>query len=517
MPRSPESAVAESGVPLTVREDHSVLAGGKNPEQDTYTLRFPQGVGRLSGLQMEVLPDESLPSKGPGRAGNGNFVLTEILARIEGGGNEPRPVRLLEPRATLEQASLAEKHPDGRWTASSAVDGDVRDPAIGWAILPEAGKPQRLRLTVGGQEILRTNEILVLELRQRHGSGHNLGKFRIQTTDDPLVASGSLQPLPPPAVAEALKEPAATQGAETRTTLWNAYRDAGPELAPLRERLARAREAKNAYEATLPRTLVTVRSDKPRVVRVLPRGNWMIETGEVVSPALPGYLAPADTGVGRPLTRLDLADWLVSDTNPLTARVVMNRVWRQFFGVGLSKVVEDFGAQGEPPSHPELLDWLACEFRNSGWDLKHMVRLLVLSGTYRQESRASPDLLARDPENRLLARQGRWRLEAELVRDQALSLAGLLAPDIGGPSARPYQPEGYWENLNFPVRGYDASPGDRQYRRGLYTWWQRSYVHPSMLAFDAPTREECAAERSRSNIPQQALVLLNDPTYVEAS
>jgi hypothetical protein len=197
--------------------------------------------------------------------------------------------------------------------------------------------------------------------------------------------------------------------------------------------------------------------------------------------------------------------------------VVMNRLWRQFFGMGLSKVADDFGAQGEPPPNQPLLDWLACEFMDSGWDIKHMVRLIVQSETYRQASAAPGELLARDPENRLIARQGRWRIEAELVRDNALTLAGLLVPVIGGPSAKPYQPAGYWENLNFPERTYDASRGGDQYRRGLYTWWQRSYVHPGLLAFDAPTREECAAERNRSNIPQQALVLLNDPIYVEAA
>jgi hypothetical protein len=242
----------------------------------------------------------------------------------------------------------------------------------------------------------------------------------------------------------------------------------------------------------------------------------MVETGEIVEPALPGYLAapPAD---GKRLTRLDLAEWLVCRTNPLTARVVMNRLWKQFFGIALSKVVDDLGAQGEPPVNPALLDWLACEFRDSGWDMKHMVRLLVTSQAYRQASIASKALQARDPENREIARQSRWRLEAELVRDNALSIAGLLVPRIGGPSVRPYQPDGYWENLNFPVRNYEASEGEDQYRRGVYTWWQRSFLHPSLLAFDAPPREECTADRTRSNIPQQALALLNDPTYVEAA
>jgi hypothetical protein len=215
---------------------------------------------------------------------------------------------------------------------------------------------------------------------------------------------------------------------------------------------------------------------------------------------------------------LDLANWLVNPENPLTARVIVNRLWKQFFGIGLSKVLDDFGAQGEPPPNQELLDWLACEFMESGWDVKHMVRMIVTSDTYRQTSVASKELLTRDPYNRELARQSRWRLDAELIRDNALSVSGLLADSrIGGPSVKPYQPDGYWENLNFPVRSYDPSSGTDQYRRGLYTWWQRSYPHPSLLAFDAPSREECTAERARSDIPQQALVLLNDPTYVEAA
>jgi hypothetical protein len=258
--------------------------------------------------------------------------------------------------------------------------------------------------------------------------------------------------------------------------------------------------------------------EKPNVVRILPRGNWMIETGDVVEPAFPAYLVSSTNGLPhRRLNRLDLADWLVSRDNPLTARVFVNRLWKQFFGIGLSKVLDDFGAQGEPPPNQPLLDWLACEFMDSGWDVKHMVRLIVESHAYRQVSTASTELQSRDPYNRELARQSRWRLDAEFVRDNALAIAGLLAEHLGGPSVKPYQPEGYWENLNFPVRTYEASQGPDQYRRGLYTWWQRSFLHPSLLAFDAPTREECAADRSRSNIPQQALVLLNDPTYVEAA
>src|SRR5579872_3346439 len=195
----------------------------------------------------------------------------------------------------------------------------------------------------------------------------------------------------------------------------------------------------------------------------------------------------------------------------------MNRRWKQLFGAGLSKVLDDLGAQGEPPQNPALLDWLAREFVDSGWDTKHMIRTIVTSATYRQSSLATPELLAADPDNRELARQSTFRVDAELVRDNALAISGLLVAKIGGASVKPYQPEGYWENLNFPTRNYVADQNDGQYRRGLYTWWQRSFLHPSMVAFDAPSREECCADRNRSNIPQQALVLLNDPTYVETA
>ncbi|MBX3451596.1 MAG: PSD1 domain-containing protein [Planctomycetaceae bacterium] len=295
------------------------------------------------------------------------------------------------------------------------------------------------------------------------------------------------------------------------------FRDKVTPLYPAeRQELVAATQERAGYEAALPHCLVSVSTPNKRVVRILPRGNWQDESGEVMQPGLPHYLPQPPKSDG-PLTRLDLANWLVSRDNPLTARTVMNRLWKQFFGTGLSKTLDDLGAQGEPPTHPELLDWLACEFMDSGWDMQHMVRLIVTSQTYRQVSTASPELLAVDPANRLLARQSTFRIDAELVRDQALAVSGLLVPTIGGPSAKPYQPPGYWENLNFPRREYVADTGPNQYRRGLYTWWQRSFLHPSLLAFDAPSREECAADRNRSNIPQQALVLLNDPTYVEAA
>ncbi len=317
-------------------------------------------------------------------------------------------------------------------------------------------------------------------------------------------------------VAAALKKSDAERSPQQREAVRSYFNSVTHLYRAERDAVVAAEKARNEYFEALPKCLVSISTSNKRVVRILPRGDWMNESGEVVQPALPHYLPQPDGG-GRELTRLDLAQWLVARDNPLTARTAMNRLWKQFFGTGLSRVLDDLGAQGEPPLNQPLLDWLACEFMDSGWDLKHMVRLMVTSETYQQSSVASPQLLAADPDNRYYARQSAFRLDAELVRDYALSVSGLLVPTIGGPSVKPYQPDGYWENLNFPVRQYQPDSGESQYRRGLYTWWQRSFLHPSLLAFDAPSREECTAERNRSNIPQQALVLLNDPSYVEAA
>jgi hypothetical protein len=263
-------------------------------------------------------------------------------------------------------------------------------------------------------------------------------------------------------------------------------------------------------------TLITV-AWEPKETRVLPRGNWQDESGKIVSPYPPEFLTRSKTTDAQRLNRLDLAKWIVSPENPLTARVIMNRLWKQFFGNGLYNSVEDIGAQGEWPSHPELLDWLAVEFQESGWDYRHMVRLMVNSAAYRQSSNLKKEVIEADPDNRLLASQNPRRLDAEFVRDNALFVAGLLNLDVGGPSAKPYQPPGYYESLQFPDRDYIANTDDRQYRRGLYMHWQRTFLHPMLANFDAPSREECTGVRVASNTPQQALTLLNDPSFVEAA
>ena len=257
----------------------------------------------------------------------------------------------------------------------------------------------------------------------------------------------------------------------------------------------------------------------PLTIRVLPRGNFLDTSGPVVLPATPSFLPGyRQSDATKRLNRLDLANWLTSKENPITARTFTNRLWQIFHGTGLSAALDDLGSQGEPPSHPELLDWLSLEFRDHGWDVKRLVRLMVTSRTYRQSSSLRPELKDVDPNNRLLASQNPRRLDAEFVRDNALAIAGLLnIEDIGGPSVKPYQPDGFYEPLQFPNRSYVASKDAEQWRRGLYMHWQRMFLHPMLVNFDAPARDECVALRSSSNTPQQALTLLNDPTFVEAA
>ncbi len=293
------------------------------------------------------------------------------------------------------------------------------------------------------------------------------------------------------------------------------YKTIAPALDGIRNEIASLEKRKGEIRAQSPYSLTTV-SVLPRTTRILPRGNWLDDSGDIVDPMIPEFMG--DLGVNnRRSTRLDLAKWVVSRENPLTARTFVNRLWALYFGTGISRVLDDLGAQGEPPVHSELLDWLAVEFMESGWNVKHLVKLIVSSNAYRQSSKPNDILQEKDPYNRLIARQSNWRLDAEIVRDNALLLSGLLEDKIGGPSVRPYQPVGYYSNLNFPKRKYVHDKGESQYRRGLYTHWQRTFLHPSMMAFDAPSRQECTAERASSNTPMQALTLLNDPTYVEAA
>ena len=314
--------------------------------------------------------------------------------------------------------------------------------------------------------------------------------------------------------AKAGKKKETTQGAEENPV---SKVTEPPEIVQARKHLKALESKRNNLERKL---MITKQLAEPRVVRIKHRGNWMDESGEIVEPAIPSFLGSLQTE-GR-ATRADLAHWLVAPISDggvgeLTARVTANRIWSIFFGAGLCRSADDFGGQGEPPDYPKLLDRLALEFFDSGWDVRHLIRCIVTSHAYRMSSDTTDEDIIGDPENRLLARQGRWRYHAEGVRDAALSISGLLEEKLGGASVHPYQPAGYYRHLNFPKRTYSQDNDQRQWRRGLYVHWQRMFLHPQLAAFDAPTREECTAVRMRSNTPKAALVLLNDPTFIESA
>jgi hypothetical protein len=317
----------------------------------------------------------------------------------------------------------------------------------------------------------------------------------------------------PPVIRKVIAKPQAERSETDIVALSDYFRSISPALKPVRDQLAEAQKRQKELKVQTPTTLVMVERKEPRETHVLARGNFL-NPGDKVTPGVPAFLPPLPAG--EPDNRLTLAHWLVSPDNPLTARVTMNRFWGQYFGHGLVETVEDFGTQGERPTHPELLDWLATEFVQQNWDMKAMHKLIVMSATYRQSSRTTPEMVERDPNNRLFERGPRFRVPAETVRDIALEASGLLSPKIGGPSVFPYQPDGIWTQL-YSSDKWEISKGEDKYRRGLYTFWRRTSPYPAFMSFDAPSRELICTRRPRSNTPLQALTTLNDPAYVEAS
>ena len=496
-----KQATSTKGTVLTLQKDHSFLAS-KPADQDTFTFRGTSPLKRITGLRLETLTDPSLPKSGPGTADNGNFVLSQVTLAISDQSGD-RQIALI---------SAASDHAQNDFPIAATID---RKGSTGWAIQPQEGKAHIALFASDAVDLPKGATVVVtLSFNASHGR-HLIGRARLSLTGDidPLRDLGT-----PADVRTALAIPVATRSPEQRATVAVYFRSIAPSLAEHRSAIVALRQERENLEKNSALCLTTI-SVSPRTVRVLPRGNWQDDSGDVVQPAVPHFLRQI-TSSGARATRLDLANWLVASDNPLTARVFVNRVWRMFFGTGLSKSVDDFGIQGEWPVHPELLEYLAGNFR-AKWDVKAIMRQIVMSRVYclsATPEKAQRVMLAeRDPFGRLLSHQGTFRLDAEFVRDNALAISGLLVEDIGGPSVKPYQPAGYWRHLNFPEREWANDQGKNAYRRGLYTWWQRTFLHPSMLAFDAPAREECTGERTRANTPQQALALLNDPTYVEAA
>ena len=455
------------------------------------------GAGSAARIRLEVLPDETFGGRVT-CTGEDAFALSVELAVRHAGQDKPEPLNISDgypeqPTRSYNNGQLETSVPDG-WTSPPDL----------------ARTAQSMEYVFAPPTSFREGDQLVATI-----ASENVGRVRLSVSAVGLRTPGAETPHE---MAQALASPDPSRAqmniiaAEyfVGTGIGHPY-EFGQILDDLRQ-IAACRNGR-AF------TTVTV-ATTPAVIRVLPRGNWQDQSGAIVSPSPPRFLV-SGKGTADPdgprQTRLDLANWIVSRDNPLTARTFVNRLWKQFFGTGLSSIVDDLGTQGEYPSHPELLDWLAVEFMDRGWDVKAMVRMIVTSATYRQSSTYRPELAEVDPNNRLLARQSPRRLEAEFVRDNALSAAGLISLDIGGPSVHPYQPEGYYAALQFPDRDYLADSDERQYRRGVYMHWQRTFLHPMLANFDAPSREECTASRIVSSTPQQALTLLNDPTFVEAA
>jgi hypothetical protein len=530
----PVSGLVYTGSELVpeTRPGHGlIVASGPNPDNETYIVTLHPGAGTWTALGLDIETDDSLPGNGIAR-GADRFVLT---------GAE---VSIADKRIPISLAT-GDKSTQNGMPAMAVLDNN---PDTGWGVALGESSAPFLALRFAAKLVTTPDTRIVVTLRQdsQQYRRATIGRFRLALSSAeyswpgegnagarnkykeggefawasglPMPVIKALKPASSPKKDEDKKEAEANRKALAEYFDWSR-----PEVTQLRANLESLEAQRNLLQAEIPRVVTTVAA-APRETRILPRGNWMDKSGAVVEPAIPEMFGKLETG-GKRATRLDLANWIVSAKNPLTARAFVNRTWREFFGTGISKTLDDLGSQGEWPVNPELLDWLASEFMHPewnaagthDWDVKHLIRAIVLSKTYRQSATESSLAAAKDPENRLLSHQSRFRAGAENIHDIALEVSGLLNDSFGGPSVRPYQPDGYIATLNFPKREYSASRGEDLYRRGVYTLWRRTFLHPSLLNFDAPTREECTVNRSASNTPLQALDLLNDPIFVEAA
>jgi hypothetical protein len=517
--------------------DGLVVASGPNPDNETYLVTLKPGEGTWNQVGIDVVQDESLPGARYAR-GADRFLLSEVEVDLVETGQPARTLPFIMATVNDAPPSVPSSTTDPSMPPLAAIDGS---PRTAWGV--RFGEARNPFLALRFAEAVKTAADSRIVVTLRHESALRravIGRFRLALAADafawpPIAGAGRRARSKDPSgaaswasglpddVIRALRTPAEERDEREQDALRDYRLASSPELAADYVDVQRIETERGLVVASIPHVVTTASVD-PAVTRILPRANWMDDSAPIVEPAIPRFLGTLDTR-GERATRLHLASWLVSRENPLTARTFVNRTWRQFFGTGLSKVLDDVGSQGEWPTHPELLDWIASEFMHPevdaasahDWDVKHIIRLIVTSHTYRQASAADAVSQEKDSENRLFAHQNRFRVDAENVRDIALQVSGLLDETFGGPSVNPVGPEAYLGALNFPKREYSASHGTDLYRRGLYTMWQRTYLHPSLLNFDAPTREECTVDRSVSNTPLQALDLLNDPIYVEAA
>ncbi len=490
---------AKSNLPLlTVQPDNSIFASGDISKNDTYTLRFRNVPAGTTALRLEALPDDRLPAHGPGMAyyegPKGDFFLGEFRVKADG-----QPVKLARASQTYAKIWLG----GDRSSAALAIDGN---PETGWGVFERFGE-RHVAVFYFAQPLAAAGDLEVQLQFGRHYAC-SLGRFRISSTSDAQAAASEM----PDEVEALLRIPEAQLTAGQMTKLRNQFLLIAPELKAARAEIEKLRKPP-AHQTTL--VLRERPPENPRPTFRHHRGEFL-SPKEPVSPAVLGVLNPLPSGA--PTNRLGFAQWLVSPENPLTARVTVNRQWAAFFGRGIVRTTEDFGLQGDAPTHPELLDWLAVEFMKQGWSLKQLHRLIVTSATYQQESKALDSRLsALDPGNRLLSRFPRTRLDAELIRDSVLRASGLLSPKVGGPSVFPPQPASVTQEGVYGGKSWDESQGEDRYRRGLYTFAKRSAPYAMFNTFDGPSGEACLARRDVSNTPLQALTLLNDTVILEAA
>lgn len=494
--------IASEGKAILKRlDDGSYLASGAEPASDTYTLIAKVELPEISGVRLDVLPDESLPSKGPGRTAHGNFVLSELEVHVSANEafSQARRVALVAAEADHSQSG---------WPAQAAIDGKSD---TGWAIAPQFGKEHQAVFKAAKPITLEAASWVKIVLRQQYGSRHTIGRFRIALRTGHAPGDGV-----PQAVRGILATAPDKRSDPQKAALLDfamAEDSLGAKLVARLDRLEKNPPKRPVMDVRV----IAQRTGNPRTTHIMRRGDFLQPQDEV-QPATLEVLHPLNPRSSeQPADRLDLARWLVDETNPLTPRVTVNHVWMRLFGEGLVRTANDFGVRGDPPTHPRLLDWLATEFTRLDWSRKALIRRIVSSATYRQSSHHRPELADADPTNRLLYRQNRFRVEAEIVRDLTLAASGLLSRKIGGPSVFPPMPPdvaalSYANNFRWKL-----SPGEDRYRRGMYTFFKRTAPHPNLVAFDCPDSNTTCVERRRSNTPLQALTTLNNEVYVEAA
>jgi hypothetical protein len=523
------SFISKGGASHKILQDKSVLLTGKAPQKDIYTATVHTDLLGITAFKFEALTHDSIPGKGPGRgeASRPNFVLYEITGQASLVHSDPKKA---SPSIPITFADASADYSQPKWHVKNLIDGKS---TTGWAIAGEFHKSHEATLftSMPLNAVSKQLTAYTFTLPQHYGGARTIGRLRISA----LTGTPSKNVLPAN-IAKALKVPRSKRTKNQIKSINDYYAKSVTNNSAVNKAISALKADIAKIKPTS--TLVMVEQDKPRLTHILKRGEYL-NPGDKVSPNAPASLLAMKSSY--PKNRIGLAKWLVDRDNPLTARVAANRWWESFFGHAIVASVEDFGTQSDPPTHPELLDWLAVELMDGRtsltttttrtasetasntatndqprkWSMKHLHRLIVTSATYKQSSSVNPILLGRDPTNKLYARGPRFRIDAELVRDNALAISGLLSTKMAGPPIMPPQPDGIWRHVGRNAPKWKAATNEDRFRRGIYIVWRRSAPYPSMVTFDAPDRSACTAKRPRTNTPLQALTLLNDPAYVE--